>query len=107
MNSRERVVSTLKHKEPDMVPLDLGGTDSSGITGIAYNRLRKYLGLHQGETDIVDTYGQIVRLEDDIRDLLKPDTIMLMKECASWKPFKLSDGSQCRIPEKWNPEKTD
>jgi len=79
MNSRERVLNTLKHKEPDMVPFDLGGTDSSGITGIAYNRLRKYLGFAQGETQIIDAYGQIVRIEDDVRDLLKPDTIMLMK----------------------------
>lgn len=31
MNSRERVVRTLNHQEPDRVPLDLGG---SAVTGM-------------------------------------------------------------------------
>ncbi|GAH18601.1 unnamed protein product, partial [marine sediment metagenome] len=29
MNSRERVNTTLSHKEPDKVPIDLGGNQSS------------------------------------------------------------------------------
>jgi len=106
MNSRERVVTALNHKEPDKVPLDIGGTDSSGITATAYNRLRKHLNLPAGRTEIIDTYGQIVRIEDDIREVIKPDTDILFKGNLKWKPFVLSDGSQCRIPEKWNPEKT-
>ena len=38
MNSRERVNITLNHKEPDKVPLDLGG-NVSGIHIKAYKRL--------------------------------------------------------------------
>ena len=52
MNSRERVVAALKHEEPDRIPLDLGGTESSCITGIAYNRLRSHLGLAPSRTRI-------------------------------------------------------
>lgn len=100
MNSRERILAALRHKEPDMVPYDLNGTDSSSISGLAYNKLRKHLGLGQGKTQIYDFYGQVCKLEDDVRDILKPDTFMLMKECVNWKPFKLSDGSSCQIPEK-------
>ena len=43
MTSRERVMAAIGHKQPDHVPLDLGGTPSSGISAIAYNNLKKYL----------------------------------------------------------------
>ena len=46
MNSRERVVMGLQHKEADRVPLDLGAMLSTGITGITYNELKAYLGIH-------------------------------------------------------------
>ena len=105
MTPRERILTDLKHREPDMVPLDLGGTESSGITGIAYNRLREYLGLGPGETQIFDVYQQITKIEDDLREILRPDTVPLLIEPLDWKSFALSDGSSCRIPEKWNPER--
>lgn len=107
MNSRERVLCTLKHREPDRVPYDIGATDSSGITAAAYNRLRKFAGLGQGKTQIIDTYGQIVRIEDDMKGLFEPDAVMLMRECTKWKPFLLNDNSACMIPARWNPERED
>ena len=42
--SRERVLAALDHREPDRVPLTLGGTASS-FTDEAYFRLRDYLGI--------------------------------------------------------------
>lgn len=60
---RERVLKTLRHEQPDRIPLDLGGTESSGITGIAYNRLRRHLGLPPGATQIFDVYQQIAKVE--------------------------------------------
>ena len=53
MNRRERVMASLRHREPDRVPLDLGSTDTTGISGIAYNRLKKYLGLDGTHTRIL------------------------------------------------------
>ena len=103
MTSRERITAALKHSETDMVPLDLGGTESSGITGIAYNRLREFLGLEQGETRIIDVYQQIAAVEDDVRDMLGLDTVPLIFEPVAWKPFPLPDGSLSSIPVKWNP----
>jgi hypothetical protein len=44
MQSRERVLTTLFHKTPDQVPIDLGGV----VTGIpiqAYKRLLDVLGI--------------------------------------------------------------
>ena len=105
MTPRERIVISLRHEEPDMIPLDIGGTESSGLTGIAYNRLRAHLGLPQGRTQLFDVYQQVAKLEDDVRELLQPDTVPLLFEPVAWKPFELPDGSSCHIPQKWTPEK--
>ena len=44
---RERVITALQHKEPDRVPVDLGGHESSGIHCLALKRLLRYLGLDE------------------------------------------------------------
>ena len=54
MTSRERVLASINHEEPDYVPLDLGGTPSSGISAIAYNNLKKEMGISGGHTRIYD-----------------------------------------------------
>lgn len=105
MTSRERVVKTLKHGEPDRVPLDLGGTESSGMTGIAYNKLRVRLGLAPGRSQVFDMAQQVVKIEDDVRRMLEIDTVPLVLEPRTWKPFRLPDGSACEIPGTWNPRK--
>lgn len=103
MNRRERVLAALKHQEPDRVPIDLGGSDSSGITAIAYNRLKSYLGIEGGRTRVFDPYQQIVDVEEKVLDAVKSDVRSVMIHPRNWKPWKLPDGSDCEIPEKWNP----
>ena len=44
MTSRERVLASLRHEEPDRVPIDLGG-GTTGIEVEAYDRLKALLGL--------------------------------------------------------------
>ena len=41
MNSRERVLTALDHKEPDRVPMDLGSTIVTAPTRIVYENLRE------------------------------------------------------------------
>ncbi|HEB78505.1 MAG TPA: methyltransferase, partial [Methylothermaceae bacterium] len=42
MTSRERILASVRHREPDRVPVDLGSTPSSGISAIAYHNLKEY-----------------------------------------------------------------
>ncbi len=44
MNSRERVMATLNHTEPDKVPIDLGDSITE-IHITAYRNLLDYLGI--------------------------------------------------------------
>lgn len=104
MTSRERLLTALRHKSPDAVPLDIGGTESSGITAVAYHRLREHLAMSTGDIEVFDVYQQVVKIEDDLRTRLRIDTVPLMFEPISWKAHLLPDGSPCRIPSGWTPE---
>ena len=45
MNSRERVLTALNHREPDQVPMDFGATTCTSPTRVACRNLREHLGL--------------------------------------------------------------
>ena len=49
MNSRERVLTALEHKEPDRIPIGFGSHHSDGIMAIAYAKLKDYLGITNGD----------------------------------------------------------
>ena len=75
MNSRERVLVALDHREPDRVPFDLGGTVDSGIHVEAYRRLRSHLGLETaGPMTCAERIMNIAVVEDDVAELLRIDT---------------------------------
>ena len=59
MNSRERVIMALNHKEPDQIPFDLASTPVSGISSVAYNNYIKYLGRSEDNT-LFDIVQQII-----------------------------------------------
>ncbi len=75
MTSRERVLASIDHRQPDRVPLDLGATPSSGISAIAYNRLKNHLQLQGGHTRIYDVVQQVVQPEENILDMFGVDVI--------------------------------
>jgi len=66
VSHRERILKTLEHKEPDRVPVDLGGMDCSGITGMAYNQLKNYWDLKEGKTKIYNVVLQVALVEPEI-----------------------------------------
>jgi uroporphyrinogen decarboxylase len=45
MTSRERVMAAVSHRQPDRVPLDLGGTRNSTMVVEAYEKLQRHFGV--------------------------------------------------------------
>jgi len=72
MNSRERVNTTLNHKEPDKVPIDLGGNQSS-IHIKAYKKLLDYLEIEDENVQYADFVQQIVRPCDKVLERFSID----------------------------------
>ena len=92
MNSRERTLLSLNHKEPDRVPLDLGGTVVTGINVNAYRNLRKYLGLPEIEPVIVDIFQQIARVDDDVMEKLGVDVKNISPRSSATFKIDIKDG---------------
>ena len=74
ITSRERLLRSLLHEEPDRVPYDLSSTQVTGISITAYKRLREYLGLQPMEPQVCDVIQQICIPHDDVMERLQVDT---------------------------------
>jgi uroporphyrinogen decarboxylase len=107
MTSRERVRAALRHVEADRVPVDCGGTEVTGLHGIAYNRLKEHLSIADGKTQLFHVYMQLAKVEEPIRRRFSADVVRLSFEPKRWKPWKLSDGAPCEVPEGWSPLRLD
>ena len=111
MTSRERVLATLNHREPDRVPIDLAGHRSSGISAIAYARLRQQLGLPEKIIRVYDPVQQLAIVDEDVLARFGVDTIELGRafclEDNHWVDWVLPDGRPCQMPFWARPERHD
>jgi len=102
MTARERVLTTLQHKEPDRISLDLGSTKVTGIHKVAYQRLRPALGLEEREPIIYDTNQQMALVEDDVLKALEVDTRgLLSKSSSTWKFETTEDEEYIYYTDEW------
>ena len=89
MNHRDRVLTALHHREPDRVPIDLGGTTDSTIMAVGYPALRKHLGLEPSITRVSDVCQHTALIQEDVRQALElfhitnPDFLALCRT-ESW-----------------------
>jgi len=101
------VLSAIAHREPDRVPIDQGSMHSSGITAIAYNRLKKHLGVEGGCTLVYDLVQQLALPEDWYLDRFRVDAVDMGRAFIvpeEWKSWELPDGSPARVPRWFNAE---
>ena len=102
MNSRERVLTALRHEQPDRVPLDSGGCSATTISAIAYNRLRNHLGIIGGSTAIYDVIQQLAMPESWYLEMFEVDVIDVTyaycMDTTDWQDRILRDGSSGKIP---------
>jgi uroporphyrinogen decarboxylase len=72
MTPRERVLAALDHRQPDRVPIDLGG-NQTGIHKVAYRKLIEHLGLEE-EIVIMDLVQQLAKPSESVLERLRVDT---------------------------------
>jgi uroporphyrinogen decarboxylase len=105
MNSRERILKTLNHQEPDRVPFDLAGSTWTGITNGAYQNLVSYMDLPQEKPDWADVIQQIVIPSDIVLERLSVDTRGLLPLTShNWDVYeKLTEaGNNWEYHDEWN-----
>lgn len=109
--SRKRVLTTIEHKKPDRVPIDLGGTLVTGIMAQTLDQLRRCLGLQKRRVKVYDVFQMLGEVEMDVVEKLHVD-VLPVETPAVWfnikrenyKPWKLFDGTPVLVPGDFNVE---
>lgn len=110
MNSRERTQLALDHREPDRVPMDLGGSSVTGITAISVYLLRQAYRLDPPGTPVkvIEPYQMLGEIEDDLVEALGIDVLGLMRRKnlfgfanEAWKPWNFN-GVPVLVPGQFN-----
>lgn len=109
MTSRDRVLASLNHRTSDKIAVDFSGHRSSGISALAYVKLRQYLKLPPIPVRVYDLVQQLAIVDGDVLDRFGVDTIEMgrgfLTEDKDWKEWVLPDGTPCLIPYYINMEK--
>lgn len=116
LSSRERVLTALEHEEPDRVPLDLGGSPTTGMHVSTVYALRQALGLDPPGTPVkvVEPFQMLGEIAPDLKEALGVDVVGLCSKTnffgfknEDWKPWRLFDGTPVLVPGKFNTEPND
>ena len=111
MTSRERVLKTLNHEEPDRVPLDLGGSVLTGMHASSVYKLRQALKLDEPGTPVkvMDPYQMLGEVGMDLVDALGVDVVQVPAATTlfgyrneGWKPWTLPDVTPVLVAEGFN-----
>jgi len=105
MTSRERVWETVNHRQPDRVPIDLGGMKASGINATTYHALKNLLGIST-PTRILDPRFMIAVVEEQVLKRFHGDVLPVdlsgivgaVRPSSEWLPRKLFDGTPVLFP---------
>jgi len=109
MTSRERVLAALSHREPDRVPVDLGGTNITGLHVSCVAALRDYYGLEKKPVKIIDPGQMLGEVEEDLKRILGVDVEGVVRRGTrwgfpneDWKPWRMYDGLEVLVPGQFN-----
>jgi uroporphyrinogen decarboxylase len=108
MNSRERLLISINHKQPDKIPIDLGSSTVTGISAIAYNNLKSYLNI-SSPTKVFDVVQQLASVDMEIINLFGVDALDINRvtiEIDKWYEVELADGSKAEYPDWFRPKKS-
>ena len=111
MTSRERIVETLSHREPEELAIDFGGMRSTGIHAIGYRRLVEYLKLDLPPARLYDVFQQLAEPQAAVVERLGGDVVQAHQRCPAfgipidegWKEIELSEGVRVLAPAGYSP----
>ena len=106
--SRERLVDTLHHKQPDRVPMDFGGTGVTGIHASCVAALRDHYGLEKRPVRIHEPFQMLGHVDDDLLDAMGVDVTGVFSRgtmfgfpAEEWKPW-IFNGLEVLVPRDFN-----
>jgi hypothetical protein len=106
--SRERLVTTLNHKQPDRIPIDFGGTAVTGVHASCVAALRDYYGLEKRPVRIHEPFQMLAQVDDDLKDAIGIDVVGVFSRntmfgfpAEKWKSWEFN-GMEVLVPDGFN-----
>jgi len=112
MNARERVLTTLSHKQPDRVAIDIGATAATGLSIFNYHRYKESQGLSTSDIKAMDLFGLFSYIQAEDAEVVGTDILLAPAlrprfgvPIDRWKPYRFWNGSSFLVPEKMQTQK--
>ena len=111
MTSRERILTTCAHRQPDKLPVDFGGCFQAGIHVSMVYQLRQALDLDPpgAPVKVVEIYQMLGEIAPDLAAALGVDTVSLHGTGTmfgfpqtAFKEWQLADGTPVLVPIDFN-----
>ena len=111
MDPRERILNSINHKEPDILPVDFGSSPTSGIHVSIVYKLRQHYNLDDPGTPVkvIEPFQMLGEVKDDLKEAIGIDVTMLDNSSTffgynkeDWKEWRIHDGTPVFVPGKFN-----
>jgi len=106
--SRERLIDTLNHKQPDRIPIDFGGTAVTGMHVSCVAAMRDYYGLEKRPVRVHEPFQMLGLLDEDLLDAMGLDVVgtyprntMFGFPADEWKTWEFG-GLEVLVPSDFN-----
>ena len=103
------MVNALRRKGADKMPIDFGGTGTTGINAVVYNGARNLLGIKGGTIKVREALSQLPEIEPEMLEAMRGDIAVLWRQApclglpvTGFKEGVLSDGTPCLTPDNFN-----
>jgi hypothetical protein len=109
MTGKQRLQTTLSHREPDAIPIDFGSTSVTGIHVSCVAALRDYYGLEKRLVKVHEPYQMLGLVEDDLQRAMGIGvegvfgrSTMFGFPVGNWKPWRTHQGLEVLVPGNFN-----
>lgn len=109
MNSKEKLLLTLNHEQPEKVVVDFGATPMTGIHVRMAEQLRDYFGLEKRPVKAIEPFQMLAHVEEDLQEAMGVDVIglspasdMFGNRLENWKEYRTHWGQVVLVPGSFN-----
>lgn len=102
---RKRLLDAINHRTPDRVPMDFGGSGTTGVHVSCVAKLRDHYGLEKRPVKVCEPFQMLGLIEDDLREAIGIDVTPLMGRTnmfgfdnSGWRPWTFN-GLEVLVPE--------
>ncbi|MEI8234002.1 MAG: uroporphyrinogen decarboxylase family protein [Verrucomicrobiota bacterium] len=106
MTSKERIRTSLEHRQPDRLAVDFGASFITGIHCSVVENLRRHYGLDSHPVKVCEPYQMLGLVEDDLKEAMGVDTTSIFPHRTifgfvneNWKPYRTPWGQDVLVSE--------